>query len=79
MGKKKKQKVFRDKHGEFKWEHYLIGGKQKKRKIRTIDGIPKDEFMEQHADEITLLKEERFDLLHRKQKMSEAQSGSRGR
>ena len=44
IGKKKKRrpKVLRDENGEFRWETYFVRGKQKRRKVRLIDGKESD-------------------------------------
>ncbi|MHA3774518.1 hypothetical protein ACXR0O_23585 [Verrucomicrobiota bacterium sgz303538] len=71
MGKKKKnkRKVLRDERGEYRFETYFIGGKQKRRKVRLIDGIPADEFIEKYADPIFLFQEGYYEILHARGEM----------
>lgn len=68
MGKKKKRrpKVLRDEKGEFRWETYFVGGKQKRRKVRRIDGKEFDEYeyIRNNADDIWLLQEGYYEILH---------------
>ncbi len=63
MAKAKKKKIRRDHKGEFVFETYFIRGKQKRRKIYAVDGIPADEFYERNADPITLLQDEEYEML----------------
>ena len=50
---KKKQKIFKDKHGrEFIKRSYKIGKKTKYDKVYLIDGKPADEFYEKNASDI---------------------------
>ena len=62
---KNKKKIFKDESGEYIKETYFVKGKQKFRKIYVVDGIPADEFYEQNADPITLLKNGDYELLHK--------------
>ncbi len=64
---KKKPRIYKDKKGEYIKERYFCpSGKQRFRKIYVIDGIPAEEFYDQNADPITLLKNGDYDLLHQK-------------
>lgn len=64
-GKGKRQpKLHYDDRGEFRWETYFVGGKQKRRKVRTVEGIDADEFWRQNADPIALLQAGEYELLH---------------
>jgi hypothetical protein len=54
-GKPKRRKVLRDDQGEYRFEVFFVNGKQKRRKVRLIDGIPASEFVERNADDIFLL------------------------
>ncbi len=64
MKKKTKQKLFKDKRGEYIKKSYFLKGKQKFMKIYVIDGIPADEFHQQNADPITLFRNGDYELLH---------------
>lgn len=69
MGKKKNQKKKRakqqfDEKGQFRWETYFVGGKQKRRKVRTVDGMDPEEFIRLNADDIWLKQEGYFEILH---------------
>ncbi len=55
MGKRKRQKKLHyDDKGQFRWETYFVGGKQKRQKVRTVDGMDADEFWRRNADPIAL-------------------------
>ena len=57
---KKKSKIQTDDQGQFLWETYLVGGKQKRRKVRVIAGErvdDMDEFLLRNADDIDELEE----------------------
>jgi len=62
----RKRKVLRDKHGDFRWEYYFVGGKRKRYKVRLIDGMDADEFEASCADPVTLLQMGRYDLLEQR-------------
>lgn len=66
MGKRKrrKPKLHHDDRGEFRWETYFVGGKQKRTKVRTVDGMDADEFYRRNATEIELVQDGRYELLH---------------
>ena len=63
----KRRKIFHDKHGEFRWEYFFVGGKQKKRKVRTVDGIDVDEFIHTNANDIFLHQEGCYEILHERE------------
>ena len=63
----KKKKVLTDQRGEFRFETYFVNGKQKRRKVRLIDGIPVEEFIEMNADEIFLVQEGYYEILDARQ------------
>ncbi|MGJ8640570.1 MAG: hypothetical protein ACSHYA_14370 [Opitutaceae bacterium] len=65
---KKKPKLHYDDKGEFRWETYFVGGKQKRSKVRTIDGMDPDEFWRQNADPIAALQAGDYELLHELEK-----------
>lgn len=69
MGKKKsKKRTFHyDDQGQFYWETYFVRGKQKRQKVRTIDGLDPDEYLRRNASDIWLLQEGRYDLLHERE------------
>lgn len=60
----RKPKLHHDDKGQFRWETYFVGGKQKRTKVRTIDGIDADEFWRQNADPIALHQAGEYHLLH---------------
>ena len=51
VGKMKniKHKTLIDNNGEFEWEYYFIGGKQKKRKVRPFEDY---DFIEKNSDDL---------------------------
>jgi hypothetical protein len=70
MGKKrgKRKKIFHfDEKGQFRWEIGFVGGKQKRRKVRTIDGIDVEEFIRYNADDVFLKNEGYFEILNERQ------------
>ena len=65
MGKRKRQKKLHyDDKGQFRWETYFVGGKQKRTKVRTVDGMDADEFWRRNADPIALHQAGDYELLH---------------
>ncbi|MCB1065425.1 MAG: hypothetical protein KDN20_21230 [Verrucomicrobiae bacterium] len=68
MGKRP-QKIHRDEEGEFRWETYFVRGKQKRRKIRMLDGkdFDYDEFIRANADDIWLKQQGEYEILHERQ------------
>ena len=64
---KRKNKILTDEHGEFRFETFFVNGRQKRRKVRLIDGIPEAEFIENNADEIFLVQEGYYEILHARQ------------
>lgn len=60
---KRKNKILTDEHGEFRFETFFVNGRQKRRKVRLIDGIPADEYIEKNADEILLVQEGYYEIL----------------
>ena len=72
--KKKKPVMHHDKRGEFRWETYFIGGKQKRRKIRTVCGIDQDEFIENHADDVFLQQNGYYEILHAREEERKLES-----
>jgi hypothetical protein len=65
--KMKKPKVFYDKHGEYRWEYFFVGGKQKKRKVRTVVGIDRDDFIRNNVDEIWLHQEGYYEIINERE------------
>ena len=57
---KKKSKNFRT-------EIYFVRGKMKKRKIPLIDGMEVEEFIRRNADDVYLVQEGYFDILHERE------------
>ena len=79
MSKKQKPKeILRDHRGDYRLEVFFVNGKQKKRKVRLIDGLPVDEFMERNADDVYLVQEGLYEILHQRELERAAESGSRG-
>jgi hypothetical protein len=66
-GKPKKKKVLREDQGEYRLEVFFANGKQKKRKVRLIDGIQVSEFVERNADDIFLLQSGQYEILHERE------------
>lgn len=66
MGKKKKwkPKLHRDEEGEFYWQVFFVRGKERRRKVRTIDGMGVEEFIERNADDVWLVQHGYFEILH---------------
>jgi predicted nucleotidyltransferase len=80
MPKKKKSKkkpaVQTDAQGQFIWETYFVGGKQKRQKVRVIDGKPVhdiDEYLINNADDIYLHQTGRWDLMEQRRLEEEAE------
>lgn len=71
MGRKRKRppKVLRDEKGEFRWETFFIRGKQRRRKIRMLDGKDFDyeEFIRANADDIWLMQHGEYEILHERE------------
>lgn len=73
MKKKKKSKkkgtIETDAEGQFRWETYFVQGKQKRRKLRLIDGgsiVDIDDYLLRNADDIYLHQIERWDLIEQR-------------
>lgn len=75
--KKKKPVIHHDNRGEFRWETYFVGGKQKKRKVRMVCGIDQDDFIENHADDVFLQQNGYYEILHVKEEKRRSESGIR--
>ena len=67
----RKRRVLADQHGEFRFETYFANGKQKRRKVRLIDGMPVAEFIEKNADEMILVQEGYYEILDARQENAE--------
>lgn len=66
--KKNRKKIFRDEHGEYRWEYYFVGGKQKKSKVRVVDGEDfDDDYIRNNADDIWLHQNGMWDIIHERQ------------
>lgn len=52
------------KEKSFRTEVYFVGGKMKKRKVPLINGLPVDEFIGRNADDVYLMQEGHWDVLH---------------
>lgn len=65
--KKKKPKLHYDEKGQFRWETYFVRGKQKRKKVRTVDGVDTEEFIRLNADDIWLKQEGYFEILHERE------------
>ena len=73
---KKKPAVQTDAQGQFIWETYFVGGKQKRQKVRVIDGKPVhdiDEYLINNADDIYLHQTGRWDLMEQRRLEEEAE------
>lgn len=57
---KKKSKNYRT-------EVFFVRGKRKKRKIPLIDGLETEEFIRRNADDIFLMQEGYFEILHERE------------
>ena len=66
-GKPKRRKILRDDQGEYHFEVFFVNGKQKRRKVRLIDGIPVSEFVDRNADDIFLLQSGLYEILHERE------------
>ena len=71
MGKKRKRppKIHHDEEGEFRWETFFVRGKEKRRKIRMLDGKDFDyeEYIRANADDIWLKQHDEYEILHERQ------------
>jgi hypothetical protein len=57
----------RKKSKNFRTEIYFVRGKMKKRRIPLIDGMEVDEFIRRNADDVYLVQEGHFDILHERE------------
>jgi len=74
-GKPKRKRVLKDDQGEYRFEVFFVKGKQKRMKVRLIDGMPVNEFVERNADDIFLLQSGQYEILHEQEmRRSEDQS-----
>ena len=60
------------KNRDYRTEIYFVRGKMKKRKIPLIEGMEVEEFMRRNADDITLLQEGYFEILHEREMARDA-------
>jgi hypothetical protein len=62
-------KIHRDEEGEFRWETYFVSGKQKRRKIRMLDGkdFDYDEYIRANANDIWLKQHGEYEILHERE------------
>lgn len=62
-------KTLQDNRGEFRWETYFVGGKQKRRKVRMLEGkdMNDNEFISANADAIWLTQEGHYEMLHERE------------
>lgn len=71
MAKKRKRvpKIHRDEQGEFRWEVYFVRGKERRRKIRMLDGkdFDYDTYIRENADDIWLLQNGEYEILHERE------------
>lgn len=69
MGKKEKRKpkLHRDEEGEFYWQVFFVRGKERRMKIRTIDGMHVDDFIEHNVDDVWLVQHGYFEILHQRE------------
>ena len=68
MGKRP-PKIHHDEEGEFRWEAYFVRGKQKRRKIRMLDGKDFDyeEYIRANADDLWLAQHGEYEILHERE------------
>ncbi len=59
MAKKKSQ--------DFRYETYFVRGKMKRRRIRLIDGLDADEWIRRNADDVFLVQEGYYEVLHERE------------
>ncbi|TLD68207.1 hypothetical protein FEM03_23915 [Phragmitibacter flavus] len=64
---KKKSVFHHDNLGQFRGETHFVGGKQNRRKVRTVDGMEPDEFLRRNACDVWLHQEGHHDVLHQKE------------
>jgi hypothetical protein len=71
MGRRSERppKIHRDEQGEFRWETYFVRGKQRRQKVRMLDGkdFDYDKFIRANADDIWLKQEGHFEILHERE------------
>jgi hypothetical protein len=64
VNKRSNKRIHRDKEGrQYQKQSYFIGGKMKFCRVYVIDGIPVDEFYENNATEIELVKDNQLHLI----------------
>lgn len=59
---------------DFRTEIYFVRGKMKKRMIPLNDGLPVDEFIRRNADDVYLMQEGHWDILHEREMQRAIQS-----
>lgn len=78
MGNKKKRpKIHRDALGQFRWQLYFVNGKQRREKVRLIDGMEVDDFIRKNADDAWLLQEGYYDILHERDRATRSRPSTR--
>lgn len=78
MSKKpKKIKILKDERGEYRVERFFVNGKQRSRKVRQIEGMPVGDFIERNADDIFLVQEGMYEILHEREMRRSAELENR--
>ena len=52
---------------DFRHEAYFVPGKMKRRRIRPIDGLDADEWIRRNADDVFLVQEGYYEILHERE------------
>jgi hypothetical protein len=52
---------------DFRFETYFVRGKMKRRRIRLIDGLDADEWIRRNADDVFLVQEGYYEVLHERE------------
>ena len=75
--KRKKMKTLKDERGEYRVEWYFVNGKQRSRKVRLFSGIPVSDFIERNADDIYLVQEGMYEIIHEREMRRNAEQENR--
>jgi hypothetical protein len=62
-GNPKRKKILRDDQSEYQFEFFFVNRKQKRLKVRLVDGIPVSEFVKRNADDIFLLQSGQYERM----------------
>jgi hypothetical protein len=75
---KKSRKILRDERGEYRFESFFVNGRQRRRKVRVIAGVPVREFIERNADDVFLIQEGMYEVLHEREMQREQNQAADG-